>query len=129
MTALWTHSNRAVQIRVDLELADKKSWSPLSISKDLYATVQNMVQETERPSYQTKHVLGCFAENISLSAPKCGFGPNSLLLSPALLSLFAMLRESATWAGLDEESTGMEGEVPPSGTWGQTHIWGTRFQH
>ena len=81
---------------------------------------------------------------IKLNAPRCGSGPNCPLegppppskqnwrtlslkpqpfpphllppLPPTPLGLFAMLREGAPYAGV--------GWGPPSGTCGQTHIWG-----
>ena len=84
-----------------------------------------------------------------LRAPRCGSGPNCRLegtphsqgnwrtlpssralpsppslSSPTLLALFAMLRDGRPGLGWGRRLTEVDREGPPSGTWGQTHIWG-----
>ena len=98
-------------------------------------------------------VLDIISE-IPLGAPRCGSGPNwclegsppspiliggpfpqakplpsppsPSLFPPPPLALFARLREGAAQAGggRGPRVQGDGGGGPPSGTWGQTHIWG-----
>ena len=63
--------------------------------------------------------------------PSHAIGPSlpalPLLSSPCHLPRFAMLRERAPWAGVGGGVLGcrrVEGKVPPTGTWSQTHILG-----
>ena len=47
-----------------------------------------------------------------------------LPLPPTPLTLFAKLLERAAWLTWGRGHRGRGGEDPPSGTWGQPHIWG-----